>query len=434
MINRNSTEFQKVSAVLDNAFATGNCENWKKLLDDMNKSYLDGFLVFLSHNNSKSLLKDLGFNSINDWLSDVENWRYQVCDVRSDSQGSALILYHLWETLSNRLKQLVRESRLRGEIPSSGGVLLYVAGLTKCIILKYHIKTEIPKFEIIDIIDNPKSAFDFWGTITQADMKNQNLLKEILSTGHKIISHRGVLIHVDRRHDVEVFGPSIDTILLSEILAQDVYESEGSHIQKALEIGCGNGLLTISIAKHCRNLEELHSIDINFNAITCANRNLVANIHPHLLIKKKVYFTSGSFEPELFASRFDLIVCNPPYIPLPTAKKKDGKSQGKFFQAVGGLELLDCTLQSLDRILKPNGRLLLLVSNLSLKFALSRIPKLYTYYSPIKDGFEVLFDVESVLNKPSWLDYLKTDCGLISRKKLFYHKLFPMWIQNSERA
>jgi len=429
VINLNSKQYQKAKAVLDDVFLSGNCENWRKIVDDVSKSYLDGFLVFLTHEKSSSLLKDLGFQSLNDWLLDVENWKRQVLDPRNDSGGTALIIYHLWQTLYNKLEKSVRESRLRGNIPSSGGILLYLAGLAKCVILKYHIGTDSPKFEIIDIIDNPKSAFDFWGAINQTEMRNQNSLKEILSTGHKIIFHRGVLIHVDRRHDIEVFGPSIDTLLLSEILAQDVYELESSQIKRALEIGCGNGLLTISIAKHCQKLEELHSIDINFNAINCANRNLIANILPHLLAKKKVYFTSGSFEPELFASKFDLIVCNPPYIPLQSEKSKHSKTQTKFFQAVGGLVLIDTTLNSLDRILNPNGKLLLLVSNLSLDYTLGHIPKNYNYSFPINDGFEVLFDVEAVLNETTWLNFLKKDCGLIAKKQLFYHKLFPIWIQ-----
>jgi methylase of polypeptide subunit release factors len=429
MIHLNSKESKELEIALNEAFETGNCENWKRALNDEDKAYLDGFLIFMSHKKSSSLLKELGFESLDDWFLNLDSWREKALDPRSDPQERELIIYHLWDSLSKRIISLLRYSRLNSNIPRVGGILLYIGGLSKCIIIKYNIIGELPKYQVIDVIDKPQSAFDFWGTITEAKMKDKNSLKEIISTGHKIIVHRGILIHVDRRKDIEVFGPSIDTLVLAEMLAQKIYESPDSNCKRALEIGCGNGLITISLAKYCPNLELLQSIDINFNALICTNRNLNGNVRLFLLKKKDLFLTAGHFNPNFFSSKFDLIVCNPPYIPTLQGGLKPLESQSTFFQAIGGLDLIEATLKSIKKILSHNGKLLLMASNLSLEYTLDNIPKYCKYSLPFKDGFKVLFDVESVLNEVKWLEFLKNDCGLIEENGVFYHKLFPIWIE-----
>jgi len=56
----------------------------------------------------------------------------------------------------------------------------------------------------------------------------------------------------------------------------------------------------------------------------------------------------------------------------------------------------------------------------------------YSIDSPLgQDGFQVLFDVEAVLDTPAWLDYLLQRGGLVSRDGLYYHTLHPVWIRKS---
>jgi len=62
-------------------------------------------------------------------------------------------------------------------------------------------------------------------------------------------------------------------------------------------------------------------------------------------------------------------------------------------------------------------------------YTLSKIPAGYKYDLVFKEGFEVVFDVEAVLNNEKWLEYLLKQGGLLSiQDGIYYHKLFPIWI------
>jgi len=429
MINLESDKFNEINAILLSCIKSGNYTDWAVALERIENSHNDGFLNLMGLTNFSDILNSLGFENLKDWFFQVDEWSEEICDPRKDSKPEALILHQLWNHLIANLTNSVRSARLIGSIPPKGGILCYFGGMTKCIIIKYEITSEYPKFQFIDMIDNPKSVFDFWSLINGSDLRQKNILKEILSTGHKLIYQRGVLIHVDRRKDIDVFGPTIDTILITEILSQQIFESNNTIIENALEIGCGNGLITVSIARNCQNLKLLQAIDINFNSIVCCQRNLRSNLHLHkygLLNKFLVY---GQFKKSIFDTKFDLIVCNPPYIPFINDTFSKFHSNKDYFEAVGGLTLIDEIMETIPSILHPNGKLLLLVSSVSLDYTIARIPQNYTYDLPLNEGFEVIFDVEAVLNNKEWLNFLIESGGISISKEIYFHKLHPIWIQ-----
>ena len=78
-------------------------------------------------------------------------------DVRS------LVLYHLWSQFSKVLIQLLRESKLKGKIPRSGGILAFIAGLSKCLVIRYEIFAETARLNVVAVNQNPISLFDFLG-------------------------------------------------------------------------------------------------------------------------------------------------------------------------------------------------------------------------------------------------------------------------------
>jgi len=432
MINLESDKFKEINTILLSCIESGNYTDWAVALERIENSHNDGFLNLIALPNFTNILNSLGFETLKDWFFQVNEWSDEICDPRKDSKPEALILHQLWNHLITNLTNSLRSARLIGSIPARGGILCYFGGMTKCIIIKYEITSEYPKFQFIDMIDNPKAVFDFWSLINGSDLRQKNILKEILSTGHKLIYQRGVLIHVDRRKDIDVFGPTIDTILITEILSQQVFESNNIIIENALEIGCGNGLITVSIARNCQNLKILQAIDINFNSIVCCQRNLRSNLHPHKYGSINKFLIYGQFKRSIVNNKFDLIVCNPPYIPLIDDTISKFHNKKDYFEAVGGLTLIDEIMETIPSILSPNGKLLLLVSSVSLDYTIDKIPPNYIYDLPLKEGFEVLFDVEAVLNNKEWLNFLVESGGVSISEENYFHKLHPIWIQKKQ--
>lgn len=398
-----------------------------KFINNPTNSFLDIFLPILEdHKFNKDLFKISGFNDFDDWLFKIDKWQMKMLDPGSSSSIQDLILYSLWEKFTKILKGLLREARLKANIPTKGGLLVFIGGLSKCLVINYEMVNGTPKFNIVAILQNPKSVFDFWDAIEQVDMAARNHLKTILSSGHKIIIHRGVLNHIDKREDNNVFGPSIDTLVLAEILAQRVFEQKQYKYRTAIDIGCGNGLLTAALANHCVTLNEVFAIDINFNSISCTKRNYYRNDLQSL----SPCFINSPFSAYLINRKFDLVVCNPPYIPnMPnTVKAKNGALD--YLQAVSGTELMKYILTSTKKILKPGGKMFLMASSLSIDKTLSWISNDYNVSQPLgKKGVEVLFDVESVLNNKDWLKFLQDKHGLKCRKGFYYHILHPIEVE-----
>ncbi len=426
MVNLQSKLFTSLTADIDQYLINSDLKPWKASL--RSSSYVDGFLAILAHREIEKIVAAQGYESFNEWLFNVDIWSDKLLDPRNKFGQGAMLLYELWDVFRNNIIDVIKTARLHTNIPNKGGILAFVGGLAKCIVIEYFISSEYPRISIIDVIDNPQSAFDFWGTIANAEMAAKNVLKEIISTGHKIILHRGILMHIDRRKDFQVFGPTVDTILLAEIQAQLFYENDIS-MQSALEIGCGNGLLSVSMAKYLTGLTKIHSIDVNFHSVFCLYNNLTINITQHLLKNLNVYITYGEFSGEFPNEKFDFVVCNPPYIPNEPNVPENLNKKVDYYQAVGGTELIDIILNNLDRLLTDTGQLILLVSNLSLDYTLNLIPKNYSHQLMLAEGHKVLFDVEAVLKKESWLTYLIDECGLVVENGLFFHYIFPIMIK-----
>ncbi|MEX0813178.1 MAG: methyltransferase [Chitinophagales bacterium] len=334
MININSKRHKEGNEALRIAVEENSFEDWISYVND---SLHDGFLNIFASKYGLKALNSVGYGNLKDFFLDIDNFKKTSTNPNHEMDKIGMVLYYAWEALSKNITHHISNSRNIMNIPASGGLLIYVAGMHFCIISRFHrYKTGL---EVIDAIDEPQSVFDFWGSINQAGMSSRNMLKEILSTGHKLIYHRGILIHVDKRKDVQVFGPSIDTILMNEVLCQYYFEEEKTN-SKATEIGCGNGLLSISTVKNQNGLDQLDIVDVNFNAIYCTHKNLYSNLTKHQIDNKTISFICGKFSTQVLKCKYDLAICNPPYIPLPKSNRKTDVSQD-YYTAVGGLEVID---------------------------------------------------------------------------------------------
>jgi hypothetical protein len=161
-----------------------------------------------------------GVSELDTWLLNIGTWREKVVDPRAAEEPAEQLLYSVWEEFSRGLMTLLQKARVLSDIPKAGGVFSYFGGLSRCLVIQYEFVGTIPRLRPITLIQEPKSAFDSWGAIDEVAPTDRNAIKAIILSGHKIVNYRSLLIHIDRRRDYGVFGQSIDTLVIAELLAQ----------------------------------------------------------------------------------------------------------------------------------------------------------------------------------------------------------------------
>jgi SAM-dependent methyltransferase len=124
----------------------------------------------------------------------------------------------------------------------------------------------------------------------------------------RVVPHDDVLIASDRRvpmgqadrpdHVAGVHGPSLT---LSRLTVRE-------HVETALDVGTGNGILAILAARHS---DRVTATDVNARALAFAAFNAQLNGI------ENVEFREGSFFEPVRGERFGLVVCNPPYVISP---------------------------------------------------------------------------------------------------------------------
>lgn len=143
-----------------------------------------------------------------------------------------------------------------------------------------------------------------------------------------------------------VWCPSIDSIFLAQGLKTIL---NLGHTNNLLEIGCGSGFLSKFALYHNPTKLEVVATDILPDAIRCAENAIDFDRFRAVLVDQKD-------ENLGVEGKFDLLICNPPYIPRPEARRDN---------AFEGLELLNkIACQSRD-LLTPKGRLLVNISTIA---------------------------------------------------------------------
>lgn len=110
---------------------------------------------------------------------------------------------------------------------------------------------------------------------------------------------------------------------------------------RALDLGCGNGVLALVLARHNEQAQVL-GVDESYQAVACARKN--ASIWGGAAAK--VEFKVGADLQDCPSAHFDLVVCNPP-----------------FHQAqVVGDQIAWGMFQQARRVIRPGGRLLIVAN------------------------------------------------------------------------
>ena len=152
------------------------------------------------------------------------------------------------------------------------------------------------------------------------------------------------------RVDFGVYEPAEDTFLLADNI--DVRDGE-----RVLELGTGCGLLAILAA---RAGARIVATDISLIALACAKENAAAHCVADL-----IDFRLGNLFEPVDGERFDLVIFNPPYLPI-----RDDEAIGTDLDLAWeagpeGRAVIDPFLEGLSSHLEEDGRALFVQSSLS---------------------------------------------------------------------
>lgn len=148
-------------------------------------------------------------------------------------------------------------------------------------------------------------------------------------------------------HDENVYPPSEDSYLLVKAI-------NSNNSRKALEIGIGSGVISLHLAKE---IDSVFGCDINPYSLFLSRQNALANSINNIYL-----FSSNIFSSIKAGTLFDLIVFNPPYLPVDSSPRK--LIDLSYHGGIDGGDHIRTFLKSLGLFLSFNGIAYLLQSSL----------------------------------------------------------------------
>lgn len=171
----------------------------------------------------------------------------------------------------------------------------------------------------------------------------------------------------------DVYEPAEDSMLLADNL-------KIKKTDMVLDMGTGIGILAMIAAKKAENVL---AVDINPKAIEIARENAILS-----KIKNIEFRISDLFSNIRKNEKFDLIIFNPPYLPV-NEMDLIGRS---WSGGKKGMEVINEFLKSVPNYLKKNGRIQLVASS-------------FNGLDEIKEKFrEMDFEFEILASKRLWFE------------------------------
>ena len=263
-------------------------------------------------------------------------------------------------------------------------------------ILTYPLDKEV----YVHSFDSPILMTDNY-RISRLNPTLRDTLLALYESKPRIIEYDGVSTVWYQDHS-NVWCPSIDTLLFVKVLRKIFVENycqnldidiDINNIKRAIEIGCGSALLSKYLLAKL-NLERLVINDINYDAVKCA----MDNIRDH-----RAFFVSADglnllrYETEIspVSKKFDLIICNPPYVPRPDSMG------GNPYE---GIQLLNHLVHKGQRYLNKGGIIITNISSLAWDLIFQEVPEMKMNMIEV---MKVPLKVNNILNNELWLDYLR---------------------------
>ncbi|MDP3882346.1 MAG: class I SAM-dependent methyltransferase [Nanoarchaeota archaeon] len=283
------------------------------------------------------------------------------------------------------------------EIYANGNELANIMGMDRergRRVLDYPMEKKV----FVHSFNNPVLLTDNY-RISQLNPSLRDTIFSLFSSRLRIVEYDGVGTIDDGTYK-SVWCPSIDTILFALALKRLFRKRENFH--RAVEIGTGSGFLSkYALAKN-KHIGSILVNDLNPFAIKCA----MNNIHD-----KRVVFYQGDGIEKIKEDKYDLIMCNPPYIPRP-----DSIDDNPY----EGVSLLYNLVHNGHSYLNKNGILIVNISSLCAHILFKRKPKMkMTVLAKLK----VPLKVNNVMNNKEWLRYL-TGKKIIKKK---FNRGYEYW-------
>lgn len=150
----------------------------------------------------------------------------------------------------------------------------------------------------------------------------------------------------DRRGlDRDVYQPAEDSELLATVARDHVAPDD-----RVLEVGTGSGYVADAIATDVG--ASVVASDLNPHACQAARERGLDAVRGDLLTPFR-------------AASFDVVLCNPPYLPTDPDEEWDDWMEIALSGGESGLAVIEPFLETVSRVLKPDGVVLLLVSSLT---------------------------------------------------------------------
>jgi release factor glutamine methyltransferase len=139
----------------------------------------------------------------------------------------------------------------------------------------------------------------------------------------------------------DIYNPAEDTFMLASAV-------DGLHGDDALEIGTGSGYIASILSK---GFKRVVATDINLEALIYAKSSNYSS--------GDVEFVCCNSADAISGISFDLIAVNPPY--LPSERIEDATVDGGRY----GIEVAMSMLKSASRLLRDDGRIIMVISSLA---------------------------------------------------------------------
>jgi release factor glutamine methyltransferase len=235
--------------------------------------------------------------------------------------------------------------------------------------------------------------------ISQLEPGVRDAVLSLYQSYPRTVNHDGTSVSWSPTQYPKVWCPNIDTLFFARTLRRHL-----DGVRSFAEVGCGSGFLTKYALMHALDIERAAASDISLAAIRCAADTLAEISH-----RASVSLVCPQADDPGFsiAGSFDLVICNPPYIPRP------GERDNNPYE---GLGLIARFAQRGRELLADDGLLLLNISTLAGERPLAWFDD-HGWQLDVLDRMRVPLKVNAVTSRGTpearaWYDYLR-DRGAI---------------------